>query len=104
MCFHPEGSCFFQTVSDFWPRWRWRKPSFSSLQDWWDQGKEHLKSLEVRHRSGAHNERSLSCSVLSALACHLKGRIDDGVVSLIPVYERLLARLASFDLAEAEGG
>ena len=24
---------FFQTVSDFWPRWRSRKPSFSSLQD-----------------------------------------------------------------------
>ena len=25
---------FFQTVSDFWPRWRSRKPSFSFLQDW----------------------------------------------------------------------
>ena len=24
---------FFQTVSDFWPRWKSRKPSFSSLQD-----------------------------------------------------------------------
>ena len=38
-----------------------------------------------------------------ALACHLKGRIDDGVVSLMPVYERVLAQLASFDLTEAEG-
>ena len=69
---------FLQTVSDFWPTWR---SSFSSLQDWWDRGKEHLKSLAVRHCSGAHNKRSLSRSVLSALACHLKGRIDDGVVS-----------------------
>ena len=34
-------------------------PSFSSLQDWWDRGKEHLK-LAVRLCSGAHNERSLS--------------------------------------------
>ena len=25
---------FFQTVSDFWPRWRSRKLSFSFLQDW----------------------------------------------------------------------
>ena len=33
----------------------------------------------VRHCSGAHDERSLSHSVLSALACHLKGTIDDGV-------------------------
>ena len=72
---------FLQTVGDFWPRWRSREPSFSSLQNWWDLGKEHLKSLAVHHWSGAHNERSLSHSVLSALACHLKGRIDDGVVS-----------------------
>ena len=46
-------------------------PLFSSLQHWWDPGKEHLKSLAVRHCSGAHNERSQSRSVLSALACHL---------------------------------
>ena len=38
---------FFQTVSDFWPRLRSRAPSFSSLQHWWDRGKEHLKSLAV---------------------------------------------------------
>ena len=100
---HLRDPVFFQTVSDFWPRWRSRKPSFSSLRHWWDRGKEHLKSLAVRHCSGAHNERSMSRSVLSALACHLKGRIDDGVVSLMPVYERVLAQLASFDLTEAKG-
>ena len=94
---------FFQTVSEFWPRWRWRKPTFSSLQDWWNPGKEHLKSLAVRHCSGAHHERSLSRSILSALAYQLKGKIDDGVVSLMPVYERVLAQLASFDLTVAEG-
>ena len=94
---------FFQTVSDFWPRWRSRKPSFSFLQNWWDGGKGHLKSLAVRHCSGAHNKRSLSRSVLSALVCHLKGRINDGIFSLMPVYERVLAQLASFDLTEAEG-
>ena len=94
---------FFQSVGDFWSRWRLRKSSFSSLQLWWDRGKEHLKSLAVRYCSSAHNERSLSRSVLSALACHLKGRIDDGVVSLMPVYERVLGQLAAFDLTEAEG-
>ena len=102
-CFHPQDPVVFQTVSDFWPRWRSRKPSFSSLPDWWDRGKEHLKSLAVHHCSGTHNERSLSRSVLSALVCHPKGRIDYGFVSLMPVYERLLAQLASFDLTEAEG-
>ena len=98
-----RDSVFFQTVSDFWPRWRSRKPSFSSLWHWWDRGKEHLKSLAVCHCSGAHNERSLSRSVLSSLPCYLKGRIDDGVVSLMPVYGRVLAQLASFDLTEVEG-
>ena len=98
-----KNPVFFQTVSDFWPRRRSRKPSFSSLQDWWDRDKEHLKSLAVRHCSGSHNERPLSRRVLSALACHLKGRIDDRVVFLMPVYERVLAQLASFDLTEAEG-
>ena len=43
----------------------------------------NISSLAVRHCSGAHYERSLSRSVLSALACHLKGRNDDGVVSLM---------------------
>ena len=57
----------------------------------------------VHHYSGAHNESSLWRSVLSALACHLKGRIDDGVLSLMLVYERVLAQLASFDLTDAEG-
>ena len=39
----------------------------------------------------------------SALACHLKGKIDDGVVSLMPVYEQVVAQLKSFDLTEAKG-
>ena len=96
-----KDPAFFQSVSDFWSRWRLHKSSFSSLQLWWDRGKEHLKSIVVRYCSSAHNERSLSRSVLSALACHLKGRIDDGVVSLMPVYERVLGQLAAFDLTEA---
>ena len=94
---------FFQSVSECWPRWRSRNPSFSSPQDWWDRGKEHLKIRAIGHCSSAHNERSLSRSALSALACHLMGRIDDGIVSLMPVYERVLAQLASLDLTEAEG-
>lgn len=36
-------------------------------------------------------------------ASHLEGKIDDGTVSLLPVYERVLAQLAAFDLTEAEG-
>ena len=96
-----KDPAFIKAVSDFWPRCRFRKCSFPSLQDLWDRGKEHLKSLAVRHLSNARDERSLSRSVLSALARHPKGRVDDGVVSLMPVYKRFLAQLAAFDLAEA---
>ena len=98
-----KDPAFIKAVSDFWPRCRFRKRSFPSLQDSWDRGREHLKSLAVRHVSNARNERSLSRSVLSALARHPKGRVDDGVVSLMPVYKRFLAQLAAFDLAEAAG-
>ena len=99
-----KDPAFIKAFSDFWPRWRLRKRSFPPLQDSWDRGKEHLNSLAIRHCSNARNERSLlRSSVLSTLDCHLKGRVDDGVVSLIPVYERVLAQLASFDLAEALG-
>ena len=94
---------FIKAVSDFWPRCRFRKRSFPSLQDLLDRDKEHLKSLAVCHVSNVRNERSLSRSVLSALARHPKGRVDDGVVSLMPVYKRFLAQLAAFDLAEAAG-
>lgn len=33
----------------------------------------------------------------------MKGRVDDGVVSLMPVCQRVLTQLAVFDLAEAAG-
>ena len=49
------------------------------------------------------NDRCLSRSVLSALASHLKGKIDDDTISLQPVYERVFAPLAAIDLTEAEG-
>ena len=73
-----------------------------SLQDWWDRGKELLKRLALQHCSRAHNDRCFPRSVLSALASHLKGKIDDGSVRLLPVNERVLAQLASLDLTEAE--
>ena len=98
-----KDAAFIKAVSDFLPTCRFRKRSFPSLQDFWDRGKEYLKSLAVRHVSNACNERSLSRSVLSALPRHPKGRVDDGVVSLMPVYKRFLAQLAAFDLAEAAG-
>lgn len=74
---------------------------FPSLQDWWDRGKELLKRLALQHCSRARHDRCLSRSV--QCASHLKGKIDDGTVSLLPVYERVLAQLAAFDLTEAEG-
>ena len=98
-----KDPAFIKAVSDFWPRCRFLKRSFPSLQDLWDRGKEHLKSLAVRHVSNARNERSLSRSILSALARHPNGRVDDGVVSLMPLYKQFLAQLAAFDFAEAAG-
>ena len=44
-----------------------------------------------------------SRSLLTALANHLRGRIDSGFVSLLNVYEGVLARIAALDCQDAEG-
>ena len=82
--------------------WRLRKPSVPSLQDWWDREREILKRLALQHWSRARNDRCLPRSFLSALATHLKGKIDDDTISLVPVYERVFAPMAAIDLTEAE--
>ena len=103
-CIHPHGPClFFKLLATSGLDGGRVSPLFHFFRIGRTRGKEHLKRLAVRHCNGAHNKRSLSRFVLFALVCHLKVRIDDTIVSLIPVYERVLAQLASFDLTEAEG-
>lgn len=80
-----------------------RKVLFSSLSKWWDRGKERIKGIAVQFCCIKSKEKHMSRSLLSNLASHLKFKIDDGLVSLLPVYQNVLAKLASLDLVDAQG-
>ena len=94
---------FKDSVSSFWSIWRGRKSSFESIQEWWDIGKGKLKGLAIRFCASRAKSRSLERSLLTNLSSHLKDQIDNGRVSLLDVYESVLARLAALDSLAAEG-
>ena len=60
---------------------RWKLNLFSSLQKWWDAGKEKIKGLAVRFSLYRKKTSLQGRSLLSNLASHRKGKIDSGVVS-----------------------
>ena len=94
---------FRKVIVDFWAVWKQRKRSFGSIQEWWDKGKSRIKGLAIDFCCNKQSERRQSRSVLTALAAHLKAKIDAGTVSLLDVYHRVLSRIAEFDQSDAEG-
>ena len=93
---------FVREVETFWASWVLGKPS-SSLQRWWDRGKEHLKGLAIRFGSSRRTQREDLRPLLTSLAGHLKVQIDSGRVSLLDTYEGVLNQIALLDRAAAEG-
>ena len=84
--------------------WRTRKGASSSLQRWWDLGKEKkIKGIIIKHCTQEANDRSKHRSLLINLANHLKSKIDMGQVSLLDVFEAVQARISDIDTAAAKG-
>lgn len=98
---HEEA--FTTEIESFWTFWRSRKGSFPTLQAWWDRGKERIKGIAVRHSAHRKKTDISSYSLLTALADHLRKRLDSGLVSLLDVYEKVLTRITALDRHEAEG-
>lgn len=94
---------FTTDIESFWTFWRSRKGSFPTLQAWWDRGKERIKGIAVRYSALRKKTDVSSYSLLTALADHLRKRLDSGLVSLLDVYENVLTRIAALDRHEAEG-
>ena len=80
-----------------------RKPSFLTIQVWWDRGKDEIRGLAVRFCQRKLVDKNMLRSILVNLSTHLKEHIDMGRISFLPVYENVQSRIAAFDLLEAQG-
>ena len=98
-----RDDAFVSAVESFWAAWKTQKCSFPSLLAWWDRGKERIKGIAIKFSTRKKKTETSSRDLLSALANHLRGRIDSGSTSLLDVYERVLARIAALDRHAAEG-
>ena len=94
---------FVLSVKNFWAAWRFKKGSFDSLLSWWDRGKERIKGLAINHCKEKVRRQNMSRSVFVALADHLKAKIDQRHVSLLPIYQNVSSKLAGLDLSAAQG-
>ena len=94
---------FVAAVKVFWSAWRLKKGSFDSLLSWWDRAKERIKGLAISHCKEKAMHRNLSRTVFVALADHLKSKIDQGHVSLLPIFQNVSSKIAALDLSDARG-
>ena len=94
---------FVAAVKVFWSAWRLKKGSFDSLLSWWDRAKERIKGLAISHCKEKAMHRNLSRTVFVALADHLKSKIDQGHVSLLPIFQNVSSKIAALDLSDAWG-
>ena len=94
---------YFQLISDFWFSWQQRRQHFSSLLNWWEEGKSRIKGLSIKYCKSRNNCKSLERSILSNLASHLKSLVDSGRSSLQHIYNNTLSRLKALDLEIARG-
>ena len=94
---------FVVSVKDFWTAWRLKKGSFHSLLSWWDRGKERIKGLAIAYCKEKSKHQNMSRSLFVALADHLKSKTDQGLVSLLPIYQNVSSKITALDLSSAQG-
>ena len=73
------------------------------MSEWWDRGKERIKGIAVRFCCTKSRSKNMSTSLLPSLASDFKFKIDSSHVSLLSVYQNVLAELAVIDLADSQG-
>ena len=77
---------YFDVISDFWARWKYRKAVYSSLGKCWEDGKSKIKGLTISYCCRRSRQASQCFDVLTRLAEHLKGRVDAGCLSCVGPY------------------
>ena len=60
-----ESSEYINLIRTFWTSWRGRKPSFPSLQHWWDEGKKRIRGISVHFSCEQSKIKSVRRATLS---------------------------------------
>lgn len=94
---------FVLLISNFWPFWRSRIFSFSSLADWWDAGKAEIKKLSVDYCRNRARVKRGERDLLSRLVSFLKEKLDAGATFCLAPYHTALSNLGKLDLEAARG-
>lgn len=94
---------FVLLISNFWPFWRSRIFSFSSLADWWDAGKAEIKKLSVDYCRNRARVKRGERDLLPRLVSFLKEKLDAGATFCLAPYHTALSNLGKLDLEAARG-
>ena len=92
-----QNPSFSAALETMWLRWRAKKQTFSSIQNCWGRGKDHIKRLASSCSSWKKLDARKSIVALVALADHLKAKVDYGALSLLDVYGKVPDEIAALD-------
>ena len=67
-----EEDAYCQLIKKFWADWRYRRPSFSSVIEWWELGKSKIKGITIVFCKELVEKRRCIRGLLSNLVQHLK--------------------------------
>ena len=98
-----EDPEYISLIRAFWSSWRDLKPSYHTLQNWWDVGKFKIKQITIRFCSDRAKRKRSRRTELTAKAASLKREVDNGRVSVLDEYNSVLSELSSMDLEDARG-
>ena len=96
-----DGYC--QLIREFWADWKYHRPGFPTVMDWWELGKSKVKGITIAFCKELVAKRRRIWGLLSNLAQHLKAKVDNGVISCIGLYQNTLSIIACIDRVAAKG-
>ena len=76
---------FCDLISNFWSRWQSLKNRFTSLQAWWDKGKERIKTLSIKY---SHQKSKSNKIILRTLLKRLRNAENQGKFPMIKYLKR----------------
>ena len=98
-----EEDAYCQLIKKFRADWRYRRPRFSSVMDWWELGKSKMKRITIVFCKELVAKRRCIRGLLSNLAQHLQWKFDNGVMSCTGRYKNTLSQIARIDREAVKG-